>query len=499
VSRSQQIGLSKTKYLAGLQCEKRLWMSCREPGLGAEPNAGTLAVMEMGDEVGKRAHLLFPGGVLVAEEHWQHAEAMRCTRELLRDANVPAIFEAAFEYEGVRIRADVLERLGDGRFGLREVKASGSMKGHHLDDLAVQCFVLEGCGLPPGSVELVHVNRDYVRGEGKIDWPRFFARENCAAQVASRLSALPGQLEAMHAVAARDAAPAIEPSQHCSNPFGCEFWEHCTRDKPPDWIHYLPRLRAPQREALRQAGHERISLLPDDVALTPLQARVRDALRGGRPLVSEALGEALRALAPPLWYLDFETMNPTIPLYAGTSPYEMIPFQWSLHRLEPDGELSHQEFLASGRGDPRRACAESLIAALGADTAPVAAYSRFEQTQIAGLMRAFPELEDALYDITERLVDIHALTRAHVYHPNFRGSFSIKTVAPALAPGFGYGDLDGVAEGVAASAAFLRVVRGELEPSEERRLRKALLAYCRRDTLALVEVHRALRALASPA
>ena len=174
--------------------------------------------MEMGNEVGKRAHLLFPGGVLVAEEHWRHVEAMRRTRELIQDANVPAIFEAAFEHEGVRIRVDVLERLGDGRFGLREVKASGSVKEHHLDDLAVQCFVLEGCGLPMGSAELVHVNRDYVRGEGEIDWPRFFAREGCAAQVASRLPAMQGQLDAMHALLARDAAPAIEPGRQCKQP-----------------------------------------------------------------------------------------------------------------------------------------------------------------------------------------------------------------------------------------------------------------------------------------
>ena len=76
---------------------------------------------------------------------------------------------------------------------------------------------------------------------------------------------------------------------------------------------------------------------------------------------------------------------------------------------------------------------------------------------------------------------------------------SIKTVAPALAPGFGYEDLDAVSGGAAASAAFLRVVRGELESSAERRLREALLAYCQRDTLALVEVHRALCALANPA
>jgi hypothetical protein len=499
VSRSQQIGLSKSKYLAGLQCEKRLWLGCHQPELGAEPGAATRAVIEMGNEVGRRAHLLFPDGVLVAEEYWRHDEAMRRTQELLRDTNVPAIFEAAFEHQGVRIRVDVLERLDDGRFGLREVKASGSVKRHHLDDLAVQARVLEGCGLPLGSLELVHVNRGYVRGAGEIDWPQFFAREERGEEVASRLAEVPGQLEAMHALLARSEAPAVEPGRQCSHPVECEFWEHCTRAKPRDWIHYLPGLRPARREALRQAGHERITLLPDDTVLTPLQARVRAAVCSGRPAVSQGLGEALRALEPPVWYLDFETINPAIPLYAGTSPYEMILFQWSLHRLERDGSLRHREFLAPGGDDPRRACAESLTAALKADEAPVAVYTRFEQTQIAGLMRVCPDLANDLYEIVERLVDVHDLTRTHVYHPDFLGSFSIKSVAPALAPHFAYTDLDEISEGAAASAAFVRVARGELEPSEEQRLRRALLAYCERDTLALVEVHRSLRALAQEA
>ena len=124
-------------------------------------------------------------------------------------------------------------------------------------------------------------------------------------------------------------------------------------------------------------------------------------------------------------------------------------------------------------------------------------YSRFEQTQIAGLMRAFPELEAPLLHITERLADLYEIVCAHVYHPGFRGSFSIKAVAPALCPRFGYDDLKEISEGTAASASFLRIARGELGPSEERRTREALLAYCKRDTLAMVEVHAALRKLAS--
>jgi predicted RecB family nuclease len=487
--------LSKSKYLAGLQCERRLWLVSHAPERASEPDEAAQAAFAAGNEVGEYARLLFPGGVLVSEEAQEHAQAVLRTRELLADASVPAIFEAAFEHAGVRIRVDVLERLGRRRFGLREVKATTSVKDHHLDDLAIQRFVLEGCGLYVRSVELVHVNGEYVRGEGDIDWRRFFQREDCAADVAARLRRLRGNVERLHAVLARRAEPRVEPDAHCHDPFGCEFWDHCTREKPADWVYYLPRLSAGRLARLREEGHERIALLPEDAPLTPLQRRVCDAVRTGQPYVSRSLASALRPLALPAWYLDFETVSPAVPLYPGTRPYEAVAFQWSLHRLLPDGQLSEHGFLARGDSDPRPGLAQALVAALGDDRAAIGAYSGFERATLARLMESVPALAGPLDRISQRLVDLLDVVRRHVYHPGFGGSYSIKSVAPALVPGLGYDDLD-VADGAAASACFLRIARGELAHMEEARARKALLAYCARDTRALVEVHRALVRLA---
>jgi predicted RecB family nuclease len=488
--------LSKSKYLAGLQCPRRLWLAAHARDLAAQPSAAELALQAAGSEVGEHARRLFPGGVVVAEEARQHAQALRRTRALLTDARVPAVFEAAFEHAGVRIRVDVLERLPGGRFGLREVKAATSVKDHHVDDLAIQRFVLEGSGLQVGSVELVYVNGDYARGAHGMDWQRFFRRQDCARPVARRLRELRANVERFHAVLAQRAAPEVEPGPHCHSPFGCEFWGHCTREKPADWIHHLPRLRARRLAELRSAGHERIALLPDDAPLTALQRRVRDTVRAGRPFVSRALAAALRPLEPPAWYLDFETLAPAVPLYPGTRPYEPVPFQWSLRRLRPGGRPTERGFLARGVGDPRPRLAEALVSTLRGDEAPIAVYSSYEQVQIAGLMESVPALSDELYAISKRLVDLLDVVRQHVYHPAFGGSFSIKSVAPALVPALGYGDLE-VADGAAASAHFLRIARGDLARDEEARVRQALRAYCARDTLALVEVHRALRRLAA--
>jgi hypothetical protein len=166
--------LTNSRYLAGLQCPRRLWLLVHEPAAYEAPAPGS--PLDVGQEIGDKAHLLFPGGVLVEEKPWQHAEAVLRTASLMANASVPAIFEAAFEHDGIRIHVDALERLGHGTWGLREVKSSGSIKDHHADDLALQAFVLAGVGVAVASIELLHVNTDYVRDARGICWPAFFVR-----------------------------------------------------------------------------------------------------------------------------------------------------------------------------------------------------------------------------------------------------------------------------------------------------------------------------------
>ena len=166
--------LTKSRYIAGLQCPRRLWLLVHEPMPYEEPASGS--PMDIGQEIGQKAHLLFPGGVRIDEEPWQHAEAVARTAALMSDARVPAIFEAAFEYEDIRIRVDVLERLAPGTWGLREVKSSSGLKDHYLDDIALQTYVLRGAGVAISSIELLHVNTKYVRGPSGISWTDFFIR-----------------------------------------------------------------------------------------------------------------------------------------------------------------------------------------------------------------------------------------------------------------------------------------------------------------------------------
>jgi hypothetical protein len=176
-----------------------------------------------------------------------------------------------------------------------------------------------------------------------------------------------------------------------------------------------------------------------------------------------------------------------------------IPFQWSLHAIDGDGVLHHREFLADGGDDPRRRFAETLIEALAAFDAPILVDSAYEQTRLKDLAGEFPDLSASLDALIARLADLLPIVRGAVYFPELRFSNSIKSVAPALCPGFGYDGLEGVAAGGAASAAFLQLASGYLTiPEEVDHLRSALLAYCQCDTLAMVDLHRALTRLALP-
>jgi hypothetical protein len=475
--------LTKSRYIAGLQCPRRLWLVVHEPAPYEDPAPGS--PMDIGQEIGTKAHLLFPGGVLITEEPWQHTEAVARTAALMDDARVPAIFEAAFEHDGTRIRVDVMERLAFGAWGLREVKSSSGLKDHYLDDIALQAFVLRGAGITVSSIELLHVNTAYVRGADGICWTDFFARLDVADAVAERLVDLPAHLPGMRDCLAMTELPDVEPGSQCGTPYACEFHDRCTVNKPDDWISYLPYLTPARANALKVLGIEAISAIPADFPLTWKQAIIRDATASGQPYVSPDLARLLGGYGPPACYLDFEAMMPT------------IPFQWSLHAATEDGILHHREFLADGDSDPRRRFAETMIEALDTFEGPVIVYSAYEKTRLNELARKFPDLAASLNAIVIRLADLLPIVRGAVYLPEFWFSNSIKSVAPALSPGFGYDDLIGVADGLAASAAFLRVASGNPPGGEEaEQLRAALLAYCHRDTMAMVEVHRALVRLA---
>jgi hypothetical protein len=487
--------LTKSRFMNGLACPKWLWLGWHKPLPYEEPEAGS--IQAVGTDIGIHATQLFPTGILIDEKAWEHKKAIERTACLVNDQSVSSIYEAAFEYDNVRIRVDILERLSDGSWGIREVKSSTSVKDDYINDLAVQLYVLEGCNVPITSIELVHINNQYIHQVGDVDWEQFFTRADRREEVLERLNLIPSEVKSLHGVMEKEDCPDISAGPKCSG--YCPYWSHCTEDKPKeDWILTLPRLSAEKFDRLEAMGVEHIKDIPLDFPLNTTQETVRQTWLSGEDFISEDLHIGLKDFGPPAYYLDFETMAPAIPIYKGTRPFQRQPFQWSLHFDDGSGELQHWEFLGTNDIDPRRAFSETLIEACGQNELPIIVYSSFERSVIGEMTTLFPDLANGLNRIVDRLKDLLPITRGYTYFRKYKGSFSIKAVGPTLAPAVNYKGLDLIADGGAASSSFALISGGYITDAEQiTALREALLAYCNLDTLAMVEVHRALQKLIS--
>ncbi|MCH7578807.1 MAG: DUF2779 domain-containing protein [Chloroflexi bacterium] len=484
--------LSKSRFTSGLQCLRKLHLSCFQPELGTPPDAAQQSVFDAGTAVGEMARDLRPGGVLIDEAYYLHDEAVERTRRLLTDKSVPAIYEAAFTEDGVRVRADILARTSDGSWELIEVKSTMSAKKQHIPDVAVQLMVIEKAGLTIDRVSLAHLSRDYTYPGGEYEADQLLTIDDMTDDARAYVETIAGELAVMRDALAGDEPPDIAIGPHCRKPYKCEFFAHC-RAREPYWsIEELPGLSAKKRNQLRDAGTLSILEIPDDSQLNAAQERARQSVITGRPQREGSLESELNKIETPAHFIDFETLGPALPVYPGTRPYEAVPFQWSDHVLHQNGNVTHSEFLADGSDDPRSDFVDSLVSQLeGAAT--IVVYSGYEETCLRGLQDELPDRAAALEKLLNgRWVDLLQIVRGHYYHRDFRGSFSLKSVLPALAPGVAYEDLE-IRGGMVASNAYLESIRPETSARRRKKLRQDLLAYCARDTKAMLLIIDAMR------
>jgi len=483
--------LSKSRFMTGLQCHKGLYFSCYYPKLADPIGLAQQAIFDTGTKVGELARNIYPGGTLIKENHFQHEQAMKSTQKALQNPSIPIIYEAAFLYDDIRIRADILVRTNDGLFDLIEIKSTTKTKEEHIPDVAIQLYVLHGCGINIRRASLGHLNNEYVYEGDDYELDKLFQIDDITIEAKDKIPEIVLQLHDMREMLYQAEPPDIKVGRQCSTPYNCAFQGHCYSSVPEYYILQLPRVSKEILATLDAAGIEDIRDIPIDFAgLNAIQQRVRDCVVNNRIYLDTDIAGELNQLEYPIHFLDFETFNPALPLYIGTSPYKVIPFQWSNHILNEDGSIRHEEFLHDGFDDPRVEFARTLLQTLG-DEGSIVGYSSFEAARIKELMQVLPHLSDELHNLPPRMVDLLKFVRAHCYHPEFHGSFSIKSVLPALVPDLGYSDLE-INDGGLASIAYAEIVNPDTKQERRDHLRKCLLDYCERDTEAEVRLFQML-------
>ena len=480
--------------MSGKQCHLRLWYDVHERQLASPIDEAQQAIFDTGHEVGDLARQRYPGGHLVSHDYRHIPQALAETRRLVESGTASALFEAAFQHNGVLARVDVLERMPGGGWRMVEVKSTTRCKPEHILDAAVQLWVLRGIGLDVRDVGVLTLNREYIYDGIRLDRDALFRLHTVFDETNSLLESVETDVADMQTMFAADAAPEIAPGQQCLKPYLCPYYGHCTRDirQPEHGVSELTGMKADRRKELQSLGVTEVRDVPDDFPLSRLQSIIRQAVSDERDIVHGDLANALTTITPTVRYLDFETFQPAIPRFAGTRPYDQIPFLFSVHTEVEGAPLSHVDYIHEDGTDPRALLIEHLLEALG-NEGSICVYSSFEQTQLKALAAVFPQYADALYSIIERLVDLLPVVKRSYYHPDFHGSFSIKSVLPVIAPSMSYEDLQ-IAEGQMASVWYSRALASS-DKKERHQIFENLRAYCARDTLAMVELRKALAVL----
>jgi hypothetical protein len=484
--------LSKTKYVQGIICPKALWLSIYAPEKQAPPSPGTEYRFKVGIEVGLLAQERFDDGIAIKTPSYLAAKAVAETHSVI-DSVPPAVFEAAFLFRNVLIRVDILRLDSDQNGGrptiwdLIEVKSATTVKPEHLHDVAIQKYVLEGCGITVGGVYLMHINTACTYP----DLAELFALEEVSSRVSEAQILVPETLQRFGDILKHEVEPEIDIGPHCDDPYECAFKGYCWRQVPDVSIFNIPRLKADQKTELIARSILRIEDLPATYPISDSQQKFVHLYRSGKPEINAAgIHAQLTALAYPLYFLDFETDSPAVPRYPDTHPYEKIPFQYSCHRLEKRGSLSHCEYLHEELSDPRPPLVRSLIETIGGDGRIVVYNAGFERSVLKTLAVQLPEYQEALLGMAERLWDLLDIFRLYYFDSAFRGSNSIKNVLPILVPDLSYQDLE-IQDGTAAQVVWNELLY--LEDCEEKNSRlSALRQYCRLDSLAMVEIFNVL-------
>ena len=451
--------------MAGLQCHKQLWWrvhDAKAPELTADPWLQNR--FDQSTDVGLVAREYVPG----------------------------ARYETSVSTDEAAVVVDVL----DGPV-LVEVKATNSLKKEHIPDVAVQVHILRQAGLPVPRAEVMHLNP-------KCRFPNLddlFVREDVTEKVDLFLPVVPGEMRAQLEMLAGP-LPDVPVGEHCARPHKCPFLGRCWPTLPEHHVSTLYTIQRRKVAEYHAQGIETMHDLPSELELSVIHARQVKAVTTGQMVMEPSLAGAVADFESPLAYLDFETVSYAIPRFSGCRPWENMPVQFSVHREGPTGgnkRFTHSAYVADGPGDPRPAIAQQLIRACAGAKRIVAYYATFERECLRNIAEAVPHLASELLGISERLIDLLPLVRNHIYHPDFGGSFSLKRVLPALVPGLSYADLS-INEGETASLQLMRLMFEETLKGEERaELRRALLAYCERDTWAMVKLLERIRNLVGSA
>lgn len=488
IQREVNMNLSKSKYCNAIQCPKMLWLSKYKKEV-FDDGVMNQSVLEQGNEVGDLAMGLF--GEYVEVPYSDLSEMIKTTDKLMK-SDERIIAEASFSYEGLFCSVDILKKVHDRHIEIYEVKSASEVHDIYYDDVAYQYYVLTKIGYIVDKACVVHINSSYVRGK-ELDLNTLFVVADITKEAKDKQEEVKQKLCFLDEYLKEKNEPEKELSLNCFEPYDCGFFKYCTRNLPEPNVFDVARLSKKKKIKYYNEGIISFKDLYNKKDLTGNYLKqIEHEVMELEPEINVAeIRKFVNTLHYPIYFLDFETFSSAIPMYENSSPYQQIPFQFSLHFIESENApLQHTEFLAEPGIDPRKELAERLCTDIPKNVCVTAYNMGFEKGRIKELAKLYPELAEHLMNIHDNIVDLMIpFQKKHYYQKEMRGSYSIKYVLPALFPNepeLNYLNLEGVHNGSEASETFRKL--NKMNTIEQKKHREYLLKYCKLDTFAMVKI-----------
>ena len=496
----QMINISKSRFLSGCQCEKKLFFDIYRKDLKPPIPEAKQAVFDTGHAIGALAQKLYPGGRDANEgidRDWK--TSIKRTKQWLTEG-IQTIYEATFSIPGGFAALDILHHQNGERWAI-EVKSSGSIKPYYITDASFQYFVMKQAGYTPDKIFLMYIDKSFTKN-GEIDPEGLFKLEDITQQVIDNQPVIEAKHALLLSMLSSENEPSRDIGKHCKDPFECDYMHHCWNHLPNNNILEVYSHKEKGWELYQQGIHA-ITDIPEDAFNNARQlVQIKGIKSNTLQIDYQSIKEFMSSFTAPLYFFDFETINPTLPVLDGTHPFQQVPFQYSLHITDLKGQIvEHREFLAepedfhsSSKIDPRRKLLDQLKRDISAGGTIIAYYSSFEVSRLNELAEAFPEDREFIESLIGRMKDLLVPFKSGWYFdPIMKGDNSIKTVLPAIDSCYSYKDLE-ITNGSDASSIFLSMALKQYLGDKEK-IKNAFLEYCKRDSEGMVVIYKHLMSL----
>lgn len=482
--------LSKSKYCNGIQCKKMLWLDKYRNEFKEEIDNSRF--LDNGNDVHEVARKLFGEDVNI-EFNENLNQMIKDTKEALKKENA-IITEASFNYKDNFCSVDILKKEGN-NYEMYEVKSSTHLKDVFINDLSYQYYVLTKLGYNICNAYVVILDSSYVR-YGDLELDKLFKIIDCTDKIIDLQTIVKKNIDEINNYMENDDEPNDDIGNYCFEPYMCPFFSYCTKNiNKPNIFDIRLMSNSKKIDLYKKNKYSYKDLLNENINDKYKQQIEYELYEKDDYIDKKKIKEFFNTLSYPLYFLDFETFQMSIPKYDGVKPYMQIPFQYSLHYYDIDYNLKHKEFLAEADIDPRRKLAEQLVKDIPNDACVLAYNMSFEKTVIKNLANLYPDLSESLINIHNKIKDLMVPFKSRYYYTkNMHGSYSIKYVLPALfpnEPSLDYHNLDLVHNGSEAMDIYAHL--GEYSTDEQSKIRDSLLKYCYLDTYAMVKIYDKLK------